>query len=348
MASKYFRVLSIDGGGIRGIIPGQILVDLERRLQEAAGDETVRIADYFDLIAGTSTGGILTCLYLCPDDKDNPAAARPKFSAASAVNLYMNRGDEIFDIPVWKTITSLGGLADEKYPIDELEKALDEYLNKVKLSQLLGPCLITAYDIRNRRTVFLTQPKVENGTAVPEEDYLVRDAARATSAAPTFFEVARIANLADPPDYLPLIDGGVFANNPAMCAYAEARKQFGKTARDMVIFSLGTGEERKSYNYREAKDWGLIAWVKPLLNIIMTGVSETVHRQLEMMFDAVGKPKQYIRIQSTLPPSGSGELPSGEMDNASPENLQALKSWGEAQAQTHSKDLDAVVKLLLE
>ncbi|MEE9161899.1 MAG: patatin-like phospholipase family protein [Candidatus Neomarinimicrobiota bacterium] len=348
MASKYFRVLSIDGGGIRGIIPGQILVELERRLQAAAGDDTARIADYFDLIAGTSTGGILTCLYLCPDDKDNPATARPKFSAVSAVNLYMNRGDEIFDVPIWKSITSLGGMADEKYPIDELDKALDEYLNKVKLSQLLGPCLITAYDIRNRRTVFLTKPKAVDGAASPDKDYLVRDAARATSAAPTFFELARVGNLADPPEYLPLIDGGVFANNPAMCAYAEVRKQFGKTARDMVIFSLGTGEERESYSYREAKDWGLIAWAKPLLNIIMTGVSETVHRQLEMMFDAVGKPKQYIRIQSTLPSGDAGAGPSSAMDNASQENLQALKAFGEARAKAHSKDLDAVVNLLLE
>ena len=60
------RILSIDGGGIRGIIPGTVIAALEKRLQDLANNETVRISDYFDLLAGTSTGGILTCLYLCP------------------------------------------------------------------------------------------------------------------------------------------------------------------------------------------------------------------------------------------------------------------------------------------
>jgi patatin-like phospholipase/acyl hydrolase len=64
---KMTRILSIDGGGIRGIIPGQILVILEEKLKAKTGNENARIADYFDLIAGTSTGGILTCAYLTPD-----------------------------------------------------------------------------------------------------------------------------------------------------------------------------------------------------------------------------------------------------------------------------------------
>ncbi len=67
---KLTRILSIDGGGIRGIIPGQILVILEEKLKKATANENARIADYFDLIAGTSTGGILACAYLCPDQKD--------------------------------------------------------------------------------------------------------------------------------------------------------------------------------------------------------------------------------------------------------------------------------------
>ena len=72
------RILSIDGGGIRGIIPGQILIALERRLKTLSGDPTARIGDYFDLVAGTSTGGILTCVYLTPHPEK---PARPRFSA---------------------------------------------------------------------------------------------------------------------------------------------------------------------------------------------------------------------------------------------------------------------------
>ena len=101
------RILSIDGGGIRGILPGMLLVALEKKLQEKAKKPTARIADYFDLVAGTSTGAILCSAYVCPD-----APGTPKFSAQEAVNFYLQDGDEIFDVGIWKNITSLGGVSD--------------------------------------------------------------------------------------------------------------------------------------------------------------------------------------------------------------------------------------------
>jgi patatin-like phospholipase/acyl hydrolase len=103
------RILSIDGGGIRGIIPGQVLVSLEQKLQQLSGDPNRRIAEAFDMVAGTSTGGILTCLYLYPD-----ANGKPKFSAADAVDLYLLNGGDIFDVSIFKSIASLGGLTDDK------------------------------------------------------------------------------------------------------------------------------------------------------------------------------------------------------------------------------------------
>ncbi len=107
------RVLSIDGGGIRGIIPGQILVAIEEKLKEKTGNGNARIADYFDLIAGTSTGGILTCAYLTPD-KEN--AGRPKFDTTQVVDLYLKNGGDIFDVTLRHKLRSLGGITDEKYP----------------------------------------------------------------------------------------------------------------------------------------------------------------------------------------------------------------------------------------
>lgn len=106
---KLVRILSIDGGGIRGILPGQILVRLEELLQEH--DPQARLADYFDFMAGTSTGGILACLYLFPDS-EHPG--RPLFSAKDAVDLYLERGDDIFDISLWRKIRSDAGTLDEK------------------------------------------------------------------------------------------------------------------------------------------------------------------------------------------------------------------------------------------
>ena len=224
------RILSIDGGGIRGIIPGVVIENLENRLRTIADDPNVRVADYFDLVVGTSTGGILSCLYLCPGLAPNDR--RPMFSASDAVGLYLERGDDIFDVSLWQRFHSAGGSVDEKYSAEELEDALNDYLGDCSLHKLLKPCLITAYDIRRRRAHFFRQHR--------GRDFLLKDVARATSAAPTYFEVAKIKSLSRPRHEYPLIDGGVFANNPALCAYAEART-FNHTAEAMFLLSLGTG-----------------------------------------------------------------------------------------------------------
>lgn len=332
MADLY-RILSIDGGGIRGIIPAQILISLEKKLQEQSGKPQARIADYFDLIAGTSTGGILACIYLCPD-LDHPK--RPRFTAEQARDLYFERGDEIFDIPMLHRLRSGGGTLDEKYPSDGLEEALDDYMGELKLSALLGPCLITAYDIKRRRAHFFRQHRAKNEA---DRNFLVRDVARATSAAPTFFECARVKS--DAAIWYPLVDGGVYANNPALCAYAEVREQTKKTASEMVILSLGTGSYKKSYPYADAKDWGLMGWAKPVLDIMMSGVAETVGYQLGQIYQAIEKPNQYVRIQAEIPAANS------DMDNAEQENLDELKQLGTEAAIAADAQLSELVKLLL-
>ena len=331
---KLTRILSLDGGGIRGILPGQILVKLEEKLKAKTGDEKARIADYFDLIAGTSTGGILACALLCPDP-ENPA--RPRFSAQEVVNLYLDRGDEIFSIPFFHKVRTGGGTLDEKYPTDELEKALKDYFNDLKLSQLLKPCLITSYDITRRQAHFFT-----SHDAISKEgwDFYVKDVARATSAAPTYFDCADIRSLTG--ISYPLIDGGVFVNNPAICAYAEVHHKFDVTAKQMAILSLGTGYEKKSYDYNQAKDWGMVSWIKPLINIMMSGVSEVVDYQLNEIYNAVKAPDQYLRISTELPITVNPE-----MDDASRENLMALKELGTETGQKFDSQLDEFINFLV-
>jgi len=326
-----FRILSIDGGGIRGIVPAAILIAVEKRIQEETGNPNARIADYFDLIAGTSTGGILACVYLCPDTE---VPARPRFTAQQALDLYFERGDEIFDIPLFHRIRTAGGTLDEKYPADGLEEALADYLGDLELDALLGPTLITAYDIKRRSAHFFKQHRADE----PNRNFLVRDVARATSAAPTYFECARIKS--DAQLTFPLVDGGLFANNPSLCAYAEARSFFEKRAADMAILSIGTGSHERSYAWSEAKDWGLAGWAKPVLDIMMSGVAETVDFQLGQIYEAVGKPDQYLRIQPELQPGQS------EMDNVERANLAELREVGIAAAIARDADIKKFVGLL--
>ena len=334
--AKLTRILSIDGGGIRGIIPGQVLINVETKLKKLSGNADAKIADYFDLIAGTSTGGILTSIFLCPDkEKDSK---RPRFSAKEAVELYLDRGDEIFDLSIWQKIKSGGGLIDEKYSAKDLEGALEDYLGDLKLSELLKPCLITAYDIQRRQTKFFTSHDAKVST---KENFYVKHVARATSAAPTYFETARIKSFTNVA--YPLVDGGVFANNPTLCAYAEARHKLkGKPrAADMAILSIGTGFVKKAYDYNDAKDWGLVEWLKPILDIMMAGVSETIDYQLKQIFDAVGKPNQYLRINGKLKNANS------EMDDVSEDNLNALVADAKRIANENKNELDSFLKLLV-
>lgn len=335
--SKMTRILSIDGGGIRGIIPGQILVILEEKLKARSGNPNARIADYFDLIAGTSTGGILTCAYLIPSQDNSGMEVRPKFNATQVVDLYLKRGGDIFSVTLGHKIRTAGGILDEMYPAAQLEKALDEYFGDTKLSELIKPCLITSYDIKHRKGHFFTQHDAKQKKGW---DFMVKEVARATSAAPTYFECSNI--MSETEVSYPLIDGGVFVNNPTLCAFAEVYKEF-KTAPDkMVILSLGTGFSKKEYDYDKAKSWGMVEWVKPLIDIMMSGVAEVVDYQLRQMFDATGISNQYLRINTELPIDVSPD-----MDEASPENLQALKELGTYTAQNFDTELDAFVELLV-
>lgn len=332
---KKIRVLSIDGGGIRGIIPGVIVSYIEKQLQKIEGAD-VRLSDYFDLLAGTSTGGILTCTYLVPDQE-----GRPKYTAEQAVDIYLKQGGAIFDVGTWRKIKTGDGLFDEKYSAAALEDALLGYFGDTKLSELLKPCLITSYDIRNRKAMFFNQADATKDIY----DFKVKDVARATSAAPTYFEPAHIKSLFG--TQYPLVDGGMFANNPSMCAYSEARTMkfsaihHHPTAENMMIVSISTGSEAKPYLYDEMKDKGVLGWIKPIIDILMSGNSETVDYQLKQIFDAANNGDDYYRLTPSIYNA------SPEMDNACEENLQALKEAGMQYVSQYSEMLDSIVEKLV-
>lgn len=340
---KLTRVLTIDGGGIRGILPAQILASLEQKLQKKSGNHQARLAEYFDLIAGTSTGGILTCIYLVPDKVDN---TKPYYKASDAIDLYLKNGGQIFYTPVFKRLRTLGGTFDEKYPSENIDEVLKQYFGDLELKQLIKPCLIPAYDVFDSKAHFFTQ---HDARLSEGRNYLVREVARATSAAPSYFEAAKVTSMSGVT--YPLIDGGVFANNPSLCAYAEARQmdfdenKCKPTADDIFMVSIGTGNTtKKKLKYETIKNYGVLEWIKPLIDIMMSGVSQTVDFQLKQLFAAAEKPFQYIRIEPIL------HHAKAEMDDASPKNLAALKEAGTKSAEDERTDklLDLVADMLIK
>ena len=298
------KVLSIDRGGIRGIIPAMVLAEIERRTQ-------TRIAEMFDLIAGTSTGGILA-LGLTKPGQDN----KSEYSAKRLIELYETEGEKIFSIPVWHRIHSAGGLAEEKYPSDGIEEVTQRYFGDRRLAEALTEVLVTAYEIEGRAAWFFKRrhARDENRNG---DNFLMREIARATSAAPTYFEPFLVEG--GPHDKCALIDGGVHSNNPAMCAYVEARK-IHPEENDFLVVSLGTGELTRSLPYEEVKGWGLALWAQPILNVVFDGVADTVNYQLrELLSTEDGEARRYYRFQTQL------DIGKDDMDDASRTHIAALK-----------------------
>ncbi|RYG09764.1 MAG: patatin [Chitinophagaceae bacterium] len=331
------KILSIDGGGIRGIIPGMFLVALEEKLKKESRNPDAAIVDYFDFFAGTSTGGILTSLLLCPS-KDHPT--RPMFSAKAALDLYLVHGNEIFKMSFFKRLRAKFGLAGERYNSQIFENVLEKYFGETKLSQLIKPCIVSAYNIELRKTHFFRQ---QNAIARGDtRDFYLKDVCRATSAAPTYFSVAEIYSLAGV--RYPLLDGGVFATNPALSGLIEVTKAYQQTRiNDIHLFSLGTGQSKRSYDYEHFKKSSAMAIVPAILDIMMSGVAETSHFFLQQLFRSAGKERNYIRIE----PSSLESIKEG-LDAASPSNIEKLVALGDRTVSEHENVLNDIAKFLVE
>ena len=286
------KILSIDGGGIRGILPAVILGAIADRV---GGD----LAAHFDLIAGTSTGGIIAVGIGTACNQGKP------YTPAELLGLYVQNGSQIFR-KNW--FTSETELVHPKYSPDSLEKVLATFFADTSLSAALTPLLISSYDLQGQIPFFFKSHRI---AADPGYDWKVAEAARATSAAPTYFPPLHLVRGNE--DYA-LVDGGVYVNNPAMAAYSEARNLYPQ-ATDFVVVAVGTGDRQDNISYAAAKEWGLIGWAKQLVPVFMDSVSEAVDYQLRSMPGCT-----YYRLQiSHLQGAES------DMDNVTADNLNNLQ-----------------------
>jgi len=253
------RILSIDGGGIRGLLPALVLAEFETRTGRS-------IAKFFDLIAGTSTGGILAL---------GLAAGIPAMRLAG---FYLERGPAIFSRSLKQRLNSLGGLADEMYDAGELEAALADVFGGRLLSSVETRAMAVAYAIEDRETVLFR--------SWIGEDYRLADVGRATSAAPVYFEPFPIRSLSG--RVRPCIDGGVVANNPALLAFAEAEGPH-------CLVSMGTGRRDKPILFDAARDFGAAQWTPHLIDIVFSGQAEETDRACRTWLGS-----NYVRLQADL------------------------------------------------
>ncbi|ROU05688.1 patatin-like phospholipase family protein [Lysobacter enzymogenes] len=306
---KMRRILSLDGGGIRGLVSCHWLAGVESALAKTrktpavkapAGGES-NLLDSFDLLAGTSTGALVAC------------GLAAGFSPEALAQLYREQRHAIFPNlagRLWSRANRLvsDGFSAPRYDGSGIEQVLRKVFGKTTLGQLKAPVLVTSYDTISRT------PVIFKSFAPEHRDLPVWEVCRASTAAPTYFPAHPMR--VEGRDCA-LIDGGVVANNPTACAIAEALRKDARVdnSRDLVVLSVGTGERTRSIDLQSARTWGALEWAVPIIDVLFDGNTDSVDyiaRQL------VGD--GYYRMQAEL------LVGLDDLDDTSETNVLALET----------------------
>ncbi len=268
------RIISVDGGGVRGVVPTVVL----QRLSD--DPRLTGWLDRADLFAGTSTGGLIAL------------ALGAGIDLATIRLLYEENSKRVFKDSILDDILDLGKVLGADYEVANLRTELDRVFGDRKLAQLPRRVLVTAFDLDNEDPVARTwKPKIFHNYPGSDSDgeMLLAQVGTYTSAAPTYFGSAD-----------GYVDGGVFATNPSMCALVQTqdhRIPVGEQSglHEIRLLSLGTG---RSLEYLEGSrhDWGYLQWVRPLISIMLDGTNGIADFQCEQILG-----DRYFRLAPTFP-----------------------------------------------
>jgi len=290
------NVLSVDGGGIRGVGTAHILEEFERRLGRP-------LHEAFQLFVGTSTGSILAA-----------GIAAKGMTAGQIKTLYRQDGKKMFVRSFLGAIEH--GLFRGRYSTERKGATLRNILGDLTLGEVPRNLMCTLYDIGDQPgPVFANGGPAYRAKPIPDDDYHdwpLWSVINASSSAPMYFDPAEIQI-----DGRTVrgVDGGLFANNPSMCAFVEARKLF--ATDDILVVSVGTGLSKLSFPRR--RRWGVLTWASPfdhvpMMEAMFDGQSSTVSHQLQQVLD-----KRVFRFEFSL-----DNCPQVTMDDTSDANQDAI------------------------
>ncbi len=268
--TERFQILSLDGGGLKGIFTASFLAALEENTRK-------RIVDHFDLIAGTSAGGIIAI------------ALGLGFSPKEILGFYKERGKDIFPAQSrWtRALGSVKWVFRRKYPAEPLRQALQDYFGDRRLGESTKRLIIPSYDsVRGDVHLYKTPHHERLKTDYKE---LAMNIALATASAPTYFP----ASISD--TGVRLIDGGVWANNPSMVALAEALGYLNQSQGSIAMFSIGTTRQAITSMSKHITG-GLWTWRSKVLEFMMAGQSCAAENQC---LHILGK-ERFLRINPIL------------------------------------------------
>ncbi|XP_024544163.1 patatin-like protein 6 [Selaginella moellendorffii] len=350
-------VLSIDGGGMRGIIPAKLLAHLERLLQLKTGDSSARIVDFFDIVAGSNVGGMIgTMLFTGKGGSDSN---RPLFSAEEAWSIIAHKGRSIFKRrieelkapshpapkrgflrklfsrrkknPAAAAATSTvpgatprgtAGCTGPKFSTDGLDAVLRDMLGDRTLRDTLKPVLVPCYDLATSAPFLFSRAGALESAAW---DFRLSDVCRAASATPGLFPPAAVASV-DGTTRCTAVDAGMVMNNPAAAAMTHVLhngEEFPavRDAGDVLLLSLGSGVFERRYD-KGVADWGPCQWARPAAEIVLDNVSDMVDQMLAMAYASSAGRENYLRLQTVMPASGY----PAESDDPSDSNIKRLAS----------------------
>ena len=288
------KIISIDGGGIKGIVGATILNALENKLKKP-------IYQCADIITGTSTGGLIACSLTAPNE-----SGEPRWNTADIMATYETLGTDVFSSSLWYKIKTLWGLIGPKYPIKSLEEVIRSKIGDTKLNEALTHVILSTYDLHQRCPIAFSSED-------PMEGHLkMVDLCLGTSSVPSYFSSVNIQ--CNHKNYN-LVDVGIFAVNPALCAFAIAKKK--KQNEPVDIISIGNGNFNKPLPYEKTKSWGLLQWGSPAIEVIIDGIGDAIDHQAAVLCEADGG--RYVRLQFDIPEKLSN------MDNVDSKNITALK-----------------------
>jgi patatin-like phospholipase/acyl hydrolase len=315
-SKRVIKILAIDGGGIRGLIPIKILMEIERRL---GGD--IPIATYFDVMGGTSAGGIIV-LILNVQSEDGS----PMYWARHLHSIYNTFAKDVFKVSFFRKIGSLWGWSGPKYSNENLISSLKNIFGDATLSETYTDVIIPSYNLLDENNfMFRTNRALEH----KERDFYMVDVGTATSSAPTYFKPAEIQDLDKKHKYL-MVDGGVSANNPSLSALTYAFNQYRETV-DYFVVSIGTGHSATPVSIGTGGKFG---WASSIIPILMDSVNDVTNYEMLQLLPE----ENYYRIQISIDPEHSA------MDDATDENIAALEKYADDYIRNHSDVIDKIVE----
>jgi hypothetical protein len=259
-----FRVLALDGGGMRGIFTASFLATLEDLSSR-------RIAEFFDLIVGTSTGGIAGL------------ALALGLPAKRVLDLYLEEGKRIFRSP-----RRLGMLLRPKYDNRPLARALQKAFGDQIINDALTPVCVTSYELTTSYPRIWKDDHAED--LPPDGDEPAWKVALATSAAPVYFPGAEVT----PGDSH--VDGGLFANNPTLIGLTEAVRYFRQPLERIRILSVGAGERAERIPHSRARRMGVWQWKTAVYEHMVMAQARIAHEVTRRLL----APGQYERVNIPL------------------------------------------------